>query len=264
MIIHLRPSFTFYNDLFGNLTALQEAYKNVSEGRVEAAIVGVAAAVQNPTFGVNLSKMNVLNVDAMTRVFDKNADGYGRSDSLVVLFIQRANDAKRIYASIDFTGYTYFGSNPSSLLNFNEELLKNSMSQLYEENDYEHIKNVSFVEMSACGLKNYDRIESNFIADTICKNRNSPLLVGSVKSNVGHSDGAAPYVGLIKALFALESGIIVQNQNLDEINDGIRAFNENKLKVVTRPTKLLSNKVMVNSVGIGGALSQVILRQNPK
>ncbi|XP_065212158.1 fatty acid synthase-like [Planococcus citri] len=258
------PSFTFCNDLFGNLTALHEAYKNVSEGHVEAAIVGVAAAVQHPIFGVILSRMNVLNMDAITRVFDKNADGYGRSDSLVVLFIQRASDAKRMYASIDFTGYTYFGSNPSSFLNFDEELLKRSTPHLYKEKDYDHIKDLTFIEMSACGLRNYDRTESNFIADTICKNRNTPLLVGSVKSNIGNSDGAAPYVSVIKALFALESGIIAPNQNLEEINDEIRAFNENKLKVVTKPTKLSSNTIMVNSVGIGGALSQVILRQNPK
>ncbi|XP_065212332.1 fatty acid synthase-like [Planococcus citri] len=259
------PSFTYCNDLFGNLTALHEAYKNVSEGHVEAAIVGATAVVQHPIFGVILSRMNVLNMDALTRVFDKNTDGYGRSESMVALFIQRSSDAKRVYATIDFTGYTYFGSNPSSFLNFDEELLKNSMTDLYKTNDYyDHIKGVSFIEMSACGLKNYDKSESNFIADTIGKNGKMPLLVGSVKSNVGNAESAAPYVSLIKALFALESGIIAPNQNLEKINDEIRAFNENKLKVVTKPTKLPSNKIMVNSVGMGGALSQVILRQNPK
>ena len=79
-------------------------------------------------------------------------------------------------------------------------------------------------------LQKYDKTESNFIAKTFCKNRKHPLLVGSVKSNIGMSDACGPYVGLIKAIFALESGTIVQNMNLNEINDQIEAFASNKLK----------------------------------
>ncbi|KAL6953875.1 fatty-acid synthase system [Sarracenia purpurea var. burkii] len=66
------PSFTFYNDMFGSLTALNEAYKSVSEGHVEAAIVGVVTAIQSPTLAINLTHMNLLSPDSATRVFDKN------------------------------------------------------------------------------------------------------------------------------------------------------------------------------------------------
>lgn len=58
--------------MFGNLTALDAAYKNVSEGHVEAAIVGVATAVQNPMLSVNLFNMGLLSPDSVTRVFDTN------------------------------------------------------------------------------------------------------------------------------------------------------------------------------------------------
>ncbi|XP_065212331.1 fatty acid synthase-like [Planococcus citri] len=258
------PSFTFGNDIFGNLSALNEAYDSVSKGRVEAAIVGICTCVQHPMLSVNLTKMNVLSPDSETRVFDKNANGYGRSDGLVTLFIQRADDAKRNYATIDFSGFTYFGSNPNSYFNFDENLLRDAIDDLYKRKNYETTDDISFIEMSACGLKMYDKIESNFIADTLCKNRKNPLLVGSVKSNVGMTDSTGPYVSVIKAILALESGIIAPNQNLNEINDQIKAFAENKLEVVTKPTPLLSDKIVVNSVGITGALSQVILKQNSK
>ncbi|KAL6953873.1 fatty-acid synthase system [Sarracenia purpurea var. burkii] len=246
------PSFTYANDMFGNLTALDAAYKNVSEGHVEAAIVGVATAVQNPMLSVNLFNMGLLSPDSVTRVFDTNANGYGKSDALVCLFIQRADDAKRIYASIDFTGYTYFGSNSNSYYNFDEDVLKNSFQHLLQQNNYNEFDDVSFVEMSACGLEKYDKIESNFIADTFYKDNRNPLLVGSVKSNVGMTDSAGPYVSVIKALLALESGIIVQNVDMNEVNTRIRAFVENKLRVVVKPTSLTSDKILVNSVGITG------------
>ncbi|KAL6953869.1 fatty-acid synthase system, partial [Sarracenia purpurea var. burkii] len=78
------------------------------------------------------------------------------------------------------------------------------------------------------------------------------------------TDSAGPYVGVIKALFALESGIIVQNINMNEVNNRIGAFAENKLQVVVKPTSLTSDKILVNSVGITGSLSQVVLRRNTR
>ncbi|KAL6953870.1 hypothetical protein U1Q18_045553 [Sarracenia purpurea var. burkii] len=150
---HQRPSFTYTNDMFGSLNALHEAYKNVSMGHVEAAIVGVASTIQHPLMAVSLNNMNLLSPDSVTRVFDKNANGYGRSDALVCLFIQRADDAKRIYASIDFTGYTYFGSNSDSYYNFNEDVLKNSFQELLRQDNYDEFADISYVEMSACGFQ---------------------------------------------------------------------------------------------------------------
>lgn len=86
------------------------------------------------------------------------ASGYARSDAFVALFLQRAEDAKRIYSTIDFSGYTYYGANPNSLLGYDENLLKDSLLDMYSEKNYKGYKDVDFVEMHACGLKVWGKL----------------------------------------------------------------------------------------------------------
>lgn len=68
---YLGPSYTFGNDIFGSFAALNEAYRSISQGHVEAAIVGVFSAVLHPIFALHLVRMNFLSMDAITRAFDK-------------------------------------------------------------------------------------------------------------------------------------------------------------------------------------------------
>ncbi len=60
-----------------------------------------------------------------------------------------------------------------------------------------------------------------------------PLLVGSVKSNVGHTESSAAFISLVKALFALDFGFIAPNINFSSPNDEFMAFKENHLQVGT-------------------------------
>ncbi len=74
-------------------------------------------------------------------------------------------------------------------------------------------------------------MESNAVADIFCQKRSDPLLVGSVKSNVGHTEAAAPYMSILKGILALETGIIAPNINFNKPNEEIQALKEGMLKV---------------------------------
>ena len=87
-----------------------------------------------------------------------------------------------------------------------------------------------------------EKHEANAVADVLCKQRKAPLMVGSVKSNVGHTEGAAGFMSVLKALIALDSQMIAPNANFSEVNDDIRAFRDKKMQV-SRPTTIdLSKK----------------------
>lgn len=76
-----------------------------------------------------------------------------------------------------------------------------------------------------------DPQEANAIADVFCKDRNTPLLVGSVKSNMGHSEPASGLCSVAKVLIAMESGVIPPNLHYQDPNPDIPALSDGKLQV---------------------------------
>lgn len=89
-----------------------------------------------------------------------------------------------------------------------------------------------YVECHGTGTKAGDPTELAGISESLCKNRSTdkPLVVGSIKANIGHSEGAAGVAGLIKSVLCLEKGMIPPNTNFKEPNPAIR-FEEWKVKV---------------------------------
>jgi len=90
---------------------------------------------------------------------------------------------------------------------------------------------VVYVEAHGTGTKVGDPQEVNSIADVFCKGRNTPLLIGSVKSNMGHSEPASGLCSIAKALIAMESGVIPGNLHFKNPNKDIPALNDGRLKV---------------------------------
>lgn len=81
-------------------------------------------------------------------------------------------------------------------------------------------------------LQYLDEIELNSIGEVLCNDRaNGQLYVGSVKSNIGHAEAAAPLVSLTKMLISLDSGIIPPNRDLRKLNKNISKFHSNDMKV---------------------------------
>ena len=76
-----------------------------------------------------------------------------------------------------------------------------------------------------------DKVECEVVARLLSKAEQYPLLVGSIKSRIGHTEGAAGLVAVLRALFALDSGILSPNDPVSKVNTTINAFNENKLQV---------------------------------
>ncbi|KAG5885209.1 hypothetical protein JTB14_012232 [Gonioctena quinquepunctata] len=125
-------------------------------------------------------------------------------------------------------------------------------------------QDVAYVEAHGTGTKVGDPQEVNSIADFFCKNRKDPLLIGSVKSNMGHSEPASGLCSLAKLVIAMEAGMIPQNLHFKSPNQDIPALNDGRLKVVAKNEPFNGGIIAINSFGFGGANAHVVLKSNPK
>lgn len=121
---------------------------------------------------------------------------------------------------------------------------------------------VSYVEAHGTGTKAGDPQEVNTICDIFCKGRTEPLPIGSVKSNMGHSEPASGLAAVAKVIVAMEEGRIPGNLHFNDPNPDIPGLADGRLKVLDRSTPWRGGLVGVNSFGFGGSNVHTVLKSN--
>lgn len=110
-----------------------------------------------------------------------------------------------------------------------------------------------------------DKIEVEALAEVYCKNRKKgPLLIGSVKPNTGHSEASAALFSIVKAIIALETGIIPANIQYNKANPEIKPLLDGTVAVVTENTQFDPEYIAVNGIGLDSYYGHVLLKANPK
>jgi len=139
------------------------------------------------------------------------------------------------------------------------------LEEVYSEADL-NPADVSYVEAHGTGTKVGDPQELNSIAEVFCKDRpaGKPLLIGSVKSNMGHSEPASGLCSVAKVLLAMQEGVIPGNLHFQSPNLDIPALSDGRFKVVSENMAWEGGYVGINSFGFGGANVHVVLKSNPK
>lgn len=143
--------------------------------------------------------IGVLSSDGRCKSFDADADGYARSETISIVYLQKAKNAKRVYATVVYgktncDGYKEQGITfPSSKMQYS--LLK----ECYEECGVPP-SCLSYMECHGTGTRVGDPEEINAIDKVFGKGRNTPLLIGSVKSNLGHAEPASGICQVAKVI----------------------------------------------------------------
>ena len=120
---------------------------------------------------------------------------------------------------------------------------------------------VTYVEMHGTGTKVGDPQEANSIADFFCSTaRQVPLLIGSIKSNMGHAEAASGLASLAKVIVAVQDRAIPANLHFNVPNPEIPALTDGRLKVITERTSWNGGYVGIHSLGFGGANAHILLR----
>ncbi|WP_336490447.1 SDR family NAD(P)-dependent oxidoreductase [Methylobacterium nigriterrae] len=258
------PSFTVDTACSSSLVALDAAVSAIRAGRVDTAVVAGVNLLASPFNFICFSNAQMLSRTGLCQAFSSSADGYVRSEGGVVLVLQSAEAARRqgrtvrsvIAASgVNSDGRTTGISLPSG---YAQGAL---LEKVYREAEID-LDSVVFVEAHGTGTPVGDPIEASAIGGKLGRGRRAPLPIGSIKTNIGHTEPVSGLAGLLKASLALEHDLAPASLHAAELNPEIR-FDDLNLKVLQSALPLergaKARFAGVNSFGFGGTNAHVVL-----
>ncbi|KOF19764.1 beta-ketoacyl synthase [Ensifer adhaerens] len=258
------PSMTVDTACSSSLVALDQAMRALNAGEIDTAIVGGVNILAHPLPFVGFAQARMLSPEGLCRAYDNDGAGYVRAEGGVVFVLRRSDRARRekdrSYARIVATGVNSAGrTNGISLPS--REAQANLLRAIYEGNGID-ANQVAFVEGHGTGTKVGDPAEVWSIGTVIGANRRAPVPIGSIKSNIGHTEPASGLFGMMKAIMALENNYLPASLHFDTPNEHID-FDGLNVRVTASPIELLRGKrarlAGINSFGFGGANAHVVI-----
>ncbi|KAJ4388197.1 hypothetical protein N0V93_008804 [Gnomoniopsis smithogilvyi] len=256
------PSFTVKTACSSSMIALHLACTALKNGECDAAIVGGTNLITAPAMSIVMTDQGIVSPEGRCKTFDASADGYGRGEAISAIYLKRLDDAVRdnnpVRAVIRATGTNSDGKS-ASLASPSSEAHEALIRATYTNSGLDpRFADVPFVECHGTGTAVGDPLEATAIANVFGNNQ---TYIGSVKPNVGHSEGASGLTSIIKCVMALENKTIPPNINFHKPNPKI-PFDTTQLAVPVEPIPWPVNRaerVSVNSFGMGGANAHAII-----
>ncbi|XP_051747345.1 uncharacterized protein LOC127511049 [Ctenopharyngodon idella] len=264
------PSVSIDCACSSSLVALHFACQAIKQGDCEMAVCGGVSCILEPLVFVALSKAKMISPDGTSKTFSSKADGYGRGEGCGILLLKplkkALEDHDHIWGIISKTAVNQDGHSVSPITKPSmvqqEELLRKIYST---ETD---LSSVQYIEAHGTGTPIGDPIEAGSISKVIAKARpkqSGPLIIGSVKSNIGHTESAAGVAGLIKVLLMMKHETIVPSLFYSMENSSIDVETLN-MKIPTTAEKWINECragrfAGINNFGFGGTNAHAIVRQ---
>ncbi|XP_022912997.2 fatty acid synthase-like [Onthophagus taurus] len=245
-----------------SIHAFNIAYENIRKGMCDQAIVTGVNICISPYFSLQFARLGMLSPEGICRAFDQDANGYVRSESAVAIFLQKEKNARRIYARTIHSKVNSDGYKPNGITYPASDVQIALLNEFYEECGVLP-STISYVEAHGTGTKVGDPEEVIAINEVFCKNRKDTLLIGSTKSNIGHTEPASFLCSLTKVIYTFENNFIPPNINFKTPRLDVEAFRDGRIKVVTEKTKWENNNglIAINNFGFGGANGHVLVQQ---
>lgn len=262
------PSVAVDTACSSSLVALHLACQSLQQRDCDRALVGGVNAICSPTTSILTCKLKALSVTGQSRAFDAGADGYLRGEGCGVVTLRRLADAERdgdpILGVISGSAIGHNGFS-SGLTAPNPKAQEKVIRQALERAELTP-NDVSYLEAHGTGTELGDPIEMRAAAAALAKERSAdrPLLVGSVKTNIGHLEAAAGMAGLIKVLLSLQNDRIPGQLNFEVPNPHI-PWDTSPVKVLTEPTAWPNSKHRVAGVsafGMSGTNAHLVVSQH--
>ncbi|XP_048487531.1 fatty acid synthase isoform X3 [Plutella xylostella] len=257
------PSYAVDTACSSSMFALAQAAASMKAGHCDAAIVAGCNLCLKPANSLNFHRLSMLSPEGRCAAFDAAGKGYVRSEAAVAVLLQKRGNANRVYATLRNVRTNTDGYKTQGITFPNGQMQKQLAEETFKEVGIRP-RDVAYVEAHGTGTKVGDPQEVNAIADLFCKDRSKPLLLGSVKSNMGHSEPASGLCSIAKVVVAMEAGVIPANLHFKSPNTDIPALNDGSIQVVDKNTPWDGGIVAINSFGFGGANAHVILESEPK
>jgi len=256
------PSTVIDTACSSSLVALCNAVQDLRMGVCDAAIVATANLCLAPYSSHIFNSLGLLSSDGKCKVFDKSADGFVRSEAVGALFLQRRSEAKRIYATVIHAKTNTDGFKAIGLFAPFWLRQRNLMIETFQEAGVDPHQ-VKYFESHGTGTNVGDPQEAKAVSEAYCFNRKDKLLVGAVKSNLGHTEGASGLCSVAKGIIILEQRAIPANLHFKEAKPEIDSLHKT-IEPVVANTSFDGEIIGINSFGVGGVNAHVLLKPNLK
>jgi len=264
------PSVTIDTACSSSLVAVHLACQSLRMQDSDMAIAGGVNLLMSPAVFRGFDQSGALSPTGACHSFDADADGFVRGEGCGVVVLKRLSDAvrdgDRLLAVVRGSAVNQDGRS-NGLLAPNPAAQMAVLRAAYS-NAGVPPQEVDYVETHGTGTLLGDPIEARALGTVLGRGRpeQSPLLLGAVKSNLGHLEAAAGITGFIKAVMAVNRGSIPKNLHFRNPNPHI-AFDQMRLKVVAEeqewPSVQRPRRAGVSSFGFGGTNAHVVIEQAP-
>lgn len=259
------PSLAIDTACSSSLVAFHQACQSILSGETVQALTGGVSLHLHPFGFISFSKASMLSKRGRCNVFDADGDGYVRSEGGGMFFLKDYDaavaDGNHILAVVANSAVNTDGRK-SGLTVPSSAAQSALLEEVYARAKIEPV-DIDYIEAHGTGTAVGDPIETHALGVALGKKRpaNRPLLIGSVKSNMGHLEAASGIAGLVKALHCVQHRVVPPTIGIKTLNPNIH-FTEWNLEVAQETTPLKKNGkliVGINSFGFGGANAHVIL-----
>lgn len=253
-----------------SLVSLHLACNSLRSGESSLALAGGVNLMLSPEAGIGFNRLNALSPDGRCHTFDESAQGYARGEGCGILVLKRLSDARRdgdkILALVRGSALNHDGASngltaPSGLSQ--QQVITAALANAGLRPDQ-----VQYVEAHGTATPLGDPIELQALAQAYQQPESgagrNPLLVGSVKTNIGHLESAAGVAGLIKVVLSMQAGEIPAHLNFVAPSSRI-PWSRLQLQVVDQlrawPDSSEPRRAGISSFGMSGTNAHVILEQ---
>lgn len=262
------PSVNVDTACSSSLSALHMAVQGLRLGECDIALCGGVNALHHPRIMVMFSHGQMLAADGRCKTFDESADGYSRAEGCGMVVLKRLSDAERdgdeVLALITGTAIGQDGDSAGLTVPHGpaqESVFRSALSAAGLAP-----ADIQYVEAHGTGTPLGDPIELGAISGVFAEShsKENPLLVGSVKTNLGHMEPASGIVGVIKTVAQLQSGTVYPHLNVTTPSKRIPwDVYPVRVPLACTPWPGQTRRALVNSFGFAGTIAAAVVQEAP-
>ncbi|RYP01440.1 hypothetical protein DL764_006210 [Monosporascus ibericus] len=265
------PSYSVDSACSSSLLAIQLACSSLRSRECNMAVAGGSNIITGCNMYSGLSRGSFLSQSGSCKTFDSGADGYCRGEGVGVVVLKRLDDAianRDPILAVVKSAATNHSAEAVSITHPHVETQERLFREVLAQGGLDPT-DVDYVECHGTGTQAGDGAESSSVVNVLAKgNRTRPLVIGSIKPNIGHGEAAAGVSSLIKTLLMMRNETILPHIGVKgQLNPKLPSLADSNYEIATsgpfakEPER--TRKIMINNFSAAGGNTSLLIEDAP-